>query len=116
MVACFAVDNINIQMAVVQVSIGAADPVLLQSLYVALGGELQSRWRVGGDVVRQESTPLLERLQFIAIASRNLDEFFAKRVGGLMRQVAAGTTDLKVGPAPSSSQQCCTVTIIRSQW
>jgi len=49
--------------------------------------------------VRQESTPLLERLQFIAIASRNLDEFFAKRVGGLMRQVAAGTTDLKgTGP------------------
>lgn len=43
----------------------------------------------------QESTPLLERLQFIAIVSSNLDEFFAKRVGGLMRQVAAGSSNLK---------------------
>jgi polyphosphate kinase len=36
--------------------------------------------------------PLLERAKFIAIFSNNLDEFFMKRVGGLKRMLAAGTT------------------------
>jgi len=43
----------------------------------------------------QETSPLYERLQFLAITSSNLDEFFAKRVGGLMRQAAAGVKNLK---------------------
>lgn len=43
----------------------------------------------------QDSTPLYERLQFLAITSSNIDEFFCKRVGGLMRQAAAGTKNLK---------------------
>ncbi|MGQ0744723.1 MAG: polyphosphate kinase 1 [Acidimicrobiales bacterium] len=34
--------------------------------------------------------PLLERVKFVAIASTNLDEFFAVRVAGLGAQVAAG--------------------------
>ncbi len=34
--------------------------------------------------------PLLERVRFVAIAASNLDEFVMKRVGGLMRQDAAG--------------------------
>ncbi|MCX5662525.1 MAG: polyphosphate kinase 1 [Planctomycetota bacterium] len=37
-----------------------------------------------------ERTPLLERVNFLAIFSSNLDEFVQKRVGGLKRQIAAG--------------------------
>ncbi len=32
-------------------------------------------------------------MKFLAILTRNLDEFFRKRVGGLKQQIAAGVTD-----------------------
>ncbi len=46
-------------------------------------------------------TPLLERVKFIGIVGSNLDEFFQKRVGGLKRQLQAGTQVLSVdGKSP----------------
>ena len=45
---------------------------------------------------RNESTPLLERLKFLCIASNNLDEFFEIRVAGLKQQVKYGS--VQTGP------------------
>ena len=54
---------------------------------------LAFNWRVLA-MAMDPATPLFERLRFVAIASRNLDEFFAKRVGALKRQEAAGVENL----------------------
>ena len=41
-------------------------------------------------LAEEDSTPALERAKFLAIFSRNLDEFFQIRVSGLREQVIAG--------------------------
>lgn len=41
-------------------------------------------------------TPLLERVNFLAIVSSNLDEFFMKRIGGLKQQIGAGVDVMTV--------------------
>ena len=56
-------------------------------------------------------TPLLERLKFLSIVGSNLDEFFMKRIGGLMQQVEAGITERTIdGRTPGEQiEQCHTV-------
>ena len=48
------------------------------------------------ELAQDQSFPLLERVKFLAIFSSNLDEFFMKRVGGLLRQRHSGVTDLSI--------------------
>src|ERR1700742_897624 len=47
--------------------------------------------------------PLLERVKFLAITARNLDEFFEIRVGGLIQRIEDGQTE--PGPDGRSPQQ-----------
>lgn len=54
--------------------------------------ELNFQWRVLYEAL-DDRNPALERLRFLSIASRNLDEFFMKRVGGLKQQLAADVTE-----------------------
>jgi polyphosphate kinase len=56
---------------------------------------LDFNWRVLYQAL-DERTPLLERARFLAITQNNLDEFFAKRVGGLKSLLRAGV------PTPSA--------------
>ncbi|MCA1724304.1 MAG: hypothetical protein LC748_08695, partial [Thermomicrobia bacterium] len=55
---------------------------------------LAFQWRVF-DQARDESTPLLERVKFLAILSTNLDEFFMVRVSGLKQQIAVNSADVR---------------------
>ena len=54
---------------------------------------LAFNWRVLA-MAASEETPVFERLRFVAISARNLDEFFAKRVGAIKRQEGAGVENL----------------------
>ena len=52
---------------------------------------LDFNWRVF-EQARDPNLPVLDRVRFLGIAARNLDEFVQKRIGGLRRQEAAGVT------------------------
>eukprot|EP00951_Prasinocladus_malaysianus_P029606 scaffold274452_cov31-Prasinocladus_malaysianus.AAC.1 len=66
---------------------------------------LAFNWRVML-TAQQENLPIWEQLRFLAISAANLDEFFAKRVGGLMRQRLAGVVNLgKKAPAFTPAEQ-----------
>jgi polyphosphate kinase len=53
-----------------------------------------------------ESLPLLERLRFLTIFSRNLDDFFQVRVAGLKEQVEAAAAPTVLGdPSPAEQLQ-----------
>ncbi len=54
--------------------------------------ELAFQRRVLAEALDREN-PLLERVKFLDIFTRNMDEFFRKRVGGLKQQMAAGITE-----------------------
>jgi len=53
---------------------------------------LAFNWRVLSQAC-SERVPLLEKLFFLGVSASNLDEFFAKRVGGLKRQLEASKAD-----------------------
>ena len=65
--------------------------------------ELSFQWRVLHEAT-DERQPPLERLRFLSILTRNLDEFFMKRIGGLKQQIDAGTTEPTVDGATPHEQ------------
>ncbi len=69
-------------------SLSVADVCASDEVYNVELSWLAFNWRVLA-MARDERVPLLERLVFLGISSSNLDEFFAKRVGGLKLQVEA---------------------------
>ena len=58
-------------------------------------------------------TPLLERLQFLAIFSGNLDEFFQVRVAGLKQQSAAGIVERTADGMTPEDQLSAISSIVR---
>jgi polyphosphate kinase len=58
-------------------------------------------------------TPLLERINFLAILSSNLDEFFMKRIGGLKQQIGAGVEAVTVDGRTPQQQVDESVAVVR---
>lgn len=53
---------------------------------------------------RNSSTPLLDRLKFLAIYGTNLDEFYMIRVAGLKRLYASGISETGADKLTSAQQ------------
>ncbi len=75
---------------VVSAAVDSASPLLLLNRELSW---IDFNWRVLAQAF-DAATPLAERVRFVAIAARNLDEFMRTRVGGLRQQIAAGVTRL----------------------
>jgi len=60
-----------------------------------------------------ESTPLLDRVKFLAISASNLDEFFMKRIGGLKQQVVAGMQERTVDGRTPQEQIAASYAVVR---
>ena len=67
--------------------------------------ELNFQWRVLYEALDDRNLPL-ERLRFLAILTRNMDEFFMKRIGGLKQQLAADVTEPTVDGRTPREQWC----------
>ena len=60
-----------------------------------------------------ERTPLLERVRFLGIFTRNLDEFFMKRIGALKRQLQEGAvTQTPEGLTPEQNLAAIRETVL----
>jgi polyphosphate kinase len=77
-----------------------------QSLYLNRElSELAYQRRVLSEAL-DERNPLLERVRFLSIVTRNLDEFVMKRIGGLKQQIQAGiTAETADGRTPTEQWQ-----------
>ena len=54
--------------------------------------ELAFQRRVLNEAI-DDRNPLLERVRFLSLVTKNLDEFVMKRIGGLKQQIQAGVTE-----------------------
>ncbi|MFC6764466.1 polyphosphate kinase 1 [Natrinema soli] len=57
--------------------------------------------------------PPLERLRFLAFFTKNMDEFFMKRVGGLKQQIDAGVTETTPDGRTPKQQWCEVLDTVR---
>jgi polyphosphate kinase len=68
---------------------------------------LNFNYRVLNEALDSRNPPL-ERVKFLAIVGKNLDEFFMKRIGGLKQQAGAGLSLLTVdGRTPQEQIEAC---------
>jgi polyphosphate kinase len=91
--AAHGADDGSVTVPTVDVDDGADPDLTDPALYLNRElSELAFQRRVLHEA-EDDRNPLLERAKFLAILTKNLDEFFMKRVGGLKQQRAAGVTE-----------------------
>ena len=66
----------------------------MDELKEVLNQSISAMTTVTPPLAADETVPIFERLRFVAISARNLDAFFATRVGAMKHQDAAGAENL----------------------